>query len=739
MKKITKHKTSNKNAYLTFPLVLIGLILIFSYGMGNAAAASNATIYVSTGGNDSWNGQYATHISGTSGPKLSIKNATGTVASDGTIKIANGQYTGITNTEININKNMTIQGQSEQGTIINGTNTNWIFTINNGIKVTINNLTLTNGTTTNGGAINNRGILNMTNCKFTSNYAADYGGAIINEGTLNVDNCTFTNNNAIYDGGAIKNNGILIVKNSNFTYNHVTSVICILDSLGGEPAGGAIRNDNSMTLSNSNFEQNTAQYGYGGAIYNNGCDFNMADCNFKMNRAQYGYGGAIYNVGGTSSKSVRISGSSFNNNTSGNYIGGGAIYNFDGYLDITQCSFTNNIAHYGLGGAIYNQACLTILNSTFTNNIADGGYGGAIDNRDYLRLKVTGSTFTNNYAMSGGAIYSNENRTTIPEIISSNTFSNNTANNYYGYGGAIYTDGNANINFNRIIGNTANQGSSLYNDDGKVDASLNWWGSNTDPSGEIRGSGIIYNPWIILTITSNPNTISYGSKSTITTDLLYDSNNKYHNPVNGHIPDGIIVNFTSDELGNINLKSTTTTNSATNTTFTGLNLGISLVSSNVDNQTITTSIKIKTPTEIIVKQITGNKGETVNLTATLINVLNKKNISGKTIQFIINGTNIGSAVTNSNGIATLSYTITQNAGYYYITTIFAGDNIYSYSNGGATLKVPHSNIYIAAINSTKPIANSECIPMEPTGVPIIPLFVGALMMVAGITNNKRKN
>ena len=117
----------------------------------------------------------------------------------------------------------------------------------------------------------------------------------------------------------------------------------------------------------------------------------------------------------------------------------------------------------------------------------------------------------------------------------------------------------------------------------------------------------------------------------------------------------------------------------------------------------------------------------------------KKNISGKTIQFIINGTNIGSAVTNSNGIATLSYTITQNAGYYYITTIFAGDNIYSYSNGGATLKVPHSNIYIAAINSTKPIANSECIPMEPTGVPIIPLFVGALMMVAGITNNKRKN
>jgi autotransporter family porin len=162
-----------------------------------------------------------------------------------------------------------------------------------------------------------------------------------------------------------------------------------------------------------------------------------------------------------------------------------------------------------------------------------------------------------------------------------------------------------------------------------------------------------------LTITSNPNIINYGGNSTVITDLLHDSNNKYHDPINGHIPDGIIVKFTSDELGSINPISGTTTNGAANTTFTGLNLGIFAVSSNIDNQTTTTNVKIITPT-IIIKPISGNKGNTVNVT------------------------------TNT-------------------------------------------------LNSTKPIVNAETIPMEPTGVPIIPLLVGALMMVAGLANNKRKN
>ena len=68
------------------------------------------------------------------------------ITPNGIINIADGQYTGTNNTNITINKNITIQGQSETGTIINGTGINWIFSIPSGITVTFNNLTLTKGT-----------------------------------------------------------------------------------------------------------------------------------------------------------------------------------------------------------------------------------------------------------------------------------------------------------------------------------------------------------------------------------------------------------------------------------------------------------------------------------------------------------------------------------------------------------------------------------------------------------------
>ncbi len=64
-------------------------------------------------GNDDWNGESPTYQSGIIGPKYSIKNATGTVNNNGQINIANGQYTGIDNTQITINKNMTINGESQ--------------------------------------------------------------------------------------------------------------------------------------------------------------------------------------------------------------------------------------------------------------------------------------------------------------------------------------------------------------------------------------------------------------------------------------------------------------------------------------------------------------------------------------------------------------------------------------------------------------------------------------------------
>jgi hypothetical protein len=232
-----------------------------------------------------------------------------------------------------------------------------------------------------------------------------------------------------------------------------------------------------------------------------------------------------------------------------------------------------------------------------------------------------------------------------------------------------------------------------------VNATLNWWGLNISPENEISGTGVTYNPWIILTATSNHSTINVGDNSTVTADLLHDNEGNYLDPINGHVPDGIPANFTSDTKGTVNPIISTITNGSANTTFTGLQPGFSVVSAMVDDQTVTTNVNInKISTAITVTPVNGLNGKTVNLTATLTDS-DGNPVSGASVQFSVNGTIIGSVNTDTNGIATLPYTITQNGGYYNIDTLFAGDNVYNSSTGSTTLKIPQSNIYITVTTS----------------------------------------
>jgi hypothetical protein len=119
--------------------------------------------------------------------------------------------------------------------------------------------------------------------------------------------------------------------------------------------------------------------------------------------------------------------------------------------------------------------------------------------------------------------------------------------------------------------------------------------------GEISGQNVEYNPWIVLTITKTYGTINVGGTSTITADLLHDSNGIYHNPVNGHVPDGIIINFSNGTIGNVNPLSAITTNGIATTTYTGSAQGTSNISTNVDEQTLKTNITInKVPANPII-------------------------------------------------------------------------------------------------------------------------------------------
>ncbi|MGF7119246.1 hypothetical protein [Methanobacterium oryzae] len=250
-----------------------------------------------------------------------------TAASDGdTINIADGTYSGTGNNQITIDKNMNITGQSQNGTIINGTGT-WIF-YNNANNVTIQNLTFVNAGNgalydDYGGAIYNNYYANMTinDCTFKENTAYG-GGAIMNDGNMIINRCTFTNNTADYNGGAIFHcDGTMIISGCTFTNNTAGT--------NGYGYGGAIYTDSGLLantiINNSIFDSNTAQYG--GAIYNY-FPITITGSNFNKNTATTN-GGAIY-TNSYYDDSSNVKYSRFVGNTAGTtaqdiYLYGGSI------------------------------------------------------------------------------------------------------------------------------------------------------------------------------------------------------------------------------------------------------------------------------------------------------------------------------------------------------------------------------------------------------------------------------
>lgn len=94
-------------------------------------------------------------------------------------------------------------------------------------------------------------------------------------------------------------------------------------------------------------------------------------------------------------------------------------------------------------------------------------------------------------------------------------------------------------------------------------------------------------------------------------------------------------------------------------------------------------------TKINAQNQVGNPGQVVQLRGTLICTENNTRLEGKQISFSIEGSNVGTAVTNANGVATLNFNIPANwpAGAYRLEMYFNGDDVYDGGYGRATLGV----------------------------------------------------
>jgi uncharacterized repeat protein (TIGR01451 family) len=729
--------------------LFLTLTLVFVASMGAVSAASGDNIYVNaSSGDDNYDGLSAIYNSSTgSGPKLTIKNATGTVNSNGVVYIADGQYNGAGNTNILLDWNMTLIGQSQTGTVINGSGMNWLFDINQQVTVNFINLTFANTSSNYGSAIYNLGgNVTVNGCTFTDNVALEMesggvGGAIASEpysgefifhdATLSLENCIFNNNYANHKGGAVYNFGTLSVINCSFLNNSASM-------------GGAIYNYQSLaTIINAcNFTNNTAfsvyeeyYYDYGGAaISNYESAMNIVDSNFTGNDATASDGAAIHNFEGY----LNVTGSTFAFNEGGAIINdhqnfnegpglffteGDGFFNY-GVLDVINCTFINNTCEYN-GAAIWNDGPCTVTGSVFVNNTA-GYLGGAIYNQ-YYGLTVNFNRFAGNSA----DYYGDES----------------------GDGDAIYTD--------IYYGPQPAFTTFVSDDESPQNIENNWWGSN-DPDFDTLLYGV-EDPyqWLYMTINATPGVINNGNTSLITVsfnNLFNGTDIVAFNPATGHIPDGTPVTFNTD-LGSIGSKTIQkeTINGVATATLTADELaGVAHINATTDNQTVYVNVTINpksslyliiTPakTNLVVGETVlytlkvGNNGPDTAKDVVMTYVIPTglefagatKDVGNwtydnltRTITWIIGDVPLGDPVMN------ISLFVVQ-AGIYPINPALWT------STYDPTLGSSVQSLTVIAAEQTSNGINGT-IPMQDTGVPLNYLLMAVLMILGGFLVPRRK-
>ena len=93
-------------------------------------------------------------------------------------------------------------------------------------------------------------------------------------------------------------------------------------------------------------------------------------------------------------------------------------------------------------------------------------------------------------------------------------------------------------------------------------------------------------------------------------------------------------------------------------------------------------------TLLTVNSRTVTAGQTFHLVARLRQSSDRAYMAGETLTISVDGTAVGTGVTNAYGLVSLPYkALTQ--GYHNITASFAGDSTYAASSGGGTLTVPN--------------------------------------------------
>ena len=326
-------------------------------------------------------------------------------------------------------------------------------------------------------------------------------GASLTDTTVNSDGAVYVDDGGklgllSVDGGTVS--GAPVCENFSRWYG---GAICLTATGLGEDAKGSLILTGGTFSGCSAIELNNYA-GTGGAIETWGGTFSVQDALFVNNSTEGtgSSGGAIAVLSSTST----VSGGTFSGNSA--YFGG-AIQQNAGTLAVTGSFFLGNksvgeptTAYSPGGGALelHNGSDTTVTGSTFTANTAM--YGGAVYNDTFnstvSKAAVADSVFDANSAtLQGGAIYNYANLTVTNSVFNGNFIVEDEATTWSSFGGAIANtkNGSLTVTGGKFDGNSAVQGGAIatFVDYGSADtADLTVTNTDFSLNSSMYGGGI---------------------------------------------------------------------------------------------------------------------------------------------------------------------------------------------------------------------------------------------------------
>lgn len=373
-----------------------------------------------------------------------------------------------------INKDITIQGQGQNTTIVQAAATpntadDGVFIVNAGVVVVFRNLTIQHGNAASSGlssSLGGGGVLidcnastNVTflNVTIAENRASRSGGAGVlitgSDGTVSFNNCIVRDNTADgANGGGILNQGA-----DNFVLTNCMIINNTSDSNGGgvflQPNADTDAHFGGCVITGNNVDND----GGGVAIHSvgdnaEGGEVTFSNCTISGNTSGDDGGGvSARSLEGTNERErinvlLMFDRCTVSNNAAGGVSsanGGGVFLLCDGntVASFNQTDIIGNTASNNGGGVSFDQdgrdVSATFTDCIIRNNTATNGNGGGVDNRAVDDFTFSQCTIAdNNAGDDGGGVNINEG--SVTSTLTNCTIHSNIAGND---GGGIFSAG----------------------------------------------------------------------------------------------------------------------------------------------------------------------------------------------------------------------------------------------------------------------------------------------------------